>query len=183
MILILVVSALVSLLIVAVGSYNRLASLQVLTDEAWSGIDVQLKRRYDLVPNLVEVVKGYAKHEEGLFLKVTQARTMAIGAQSVDGKAQAEAGFSGALKSLFAVAESYPELKANTNFLELHKSLNDIENDIQLARRYYNGVVRELNTKIVVLPTSLIAFVMGFKARPYFEVSQGAERENQQIKF
>jgi LemA protein len=162
--------------------YNRFVRAYAMTQEAWSGVDVQLKRRYDLIPNLVETVKGYATHESELFQKVTQARNMAMGAQGIEAKAQAEAGFAGALKSLFAVAENYPELKANVNFLELQKTLNNIEMEIQLSRRYYNGSVRDFNIKTQVFPSSLVAAVTGFRALPYFEAND-SERENPTVKF
>lgn len=165
-----------------VGVYNGLISLRNKTDEAVADIDVQTKRRYDLIPNLVETVKGYASHESGTFEKVTAARTAAMGAQNLHDKAQAENMLSDTLKSLFAVAESYPELKANTNFLDLQQTLTDIEEKIQAARRFYNGMVRDFNTKIQVFPTNLVAGMLSFKAREFFEAEEAA-KQNVQVKF
>jgi len=146
-----------------IAIYNGLIRFRNRTDEAWSDIDVQLKRRYDLIPNLVNAVKGYAQHERELFEKVTKARTAAMGAQDPSEKAEAENMLSGTLKSLFAVAENYPDLKANENFLELQRELSDTENKIQAARRFYNGNVRDFNTKIQVFPNNLIAGTLNFK--------------------
>jgi len=157
-----------------IGIYNSLIKLRNRTDEAWSDIDVQLKRRYNLIPNLVETVKGYATHERELFEKVTKARTAAMGAQDPTEKAQAENALSGTLKSLFAVAENYPDLKANQNFLELQKELSDTENKIQAARRFYNGNVRDFNIKIQKFPNTLVAGTLGFKERDFFEVEEEA---------
>jgi len=157
-----------------IGVYNSLIRLRNRTDEAWSDIDVQLKRRYNLIPNLVETVKGYATHERELFEKVTKARTAAMGAQDPADKAQAENALSGTLKSLFAVAENYPELKANQNFLELQRELSDTENKIQAARRFYNGNVRDFNIKIQKFPNTLVAGTLGFKKRDFFEVEEEA---------
>ena len=157
-----------------IGVYNSLIKLRNRTDEAWSDIDVQLKRRYNLIPNLVETVKGYATHERELFEKVTKARTAAMGAQDPADKAQAENALSGTLKSLFAVAENYPDLKANQNFLELQKELSDTENKIQAARRFYNGNVRDFNIKIQKFPNTLVAGMLGFKGRDFFEVEEEA---------
>lgn len=165
-----------------VGVYNKLVRLKNMSEEAWSGIDIQLKRRYDLIPNLVETVKGYAKHESELFEKVTIARTKAINAQGVEGKAAADASLTGTLKTLFAVAESYPELKANTNFLELQRTLAHIETDIQLARRYYNGATRDFNMTTQMFPSSLVARMVGFRALPFFEVDP-SERDNPSVTF
>lgn len=165
-----------------IHTYNRLVRLFALVQEAWSGISVQLKRRYDLVPNLVEVVKGYANHESTLFENVTKARTAAMHAQTITEKAGAEEGFTGALKSLFAVAENYPELKANVNFLELQATLHTIETELQLARRYYNGAVRNFNIKTQLFPSSIIASLTGFSKQPYFEIDS-VETVNPSIKF
>jgi LemA protein len=165
-----------------VGVYNGLITLRNKTDESLADIDVQTKRRYDLIPNLVETVKGYASHESGTFEKVTAARTAAMGAQSLHDKAQAENMLSDTLKSLFAVSESYPELKANTNFLDLQKTLTEIEETIQAARRFYNGMVRDFNTKIQVFPTNLVAGMLSFKAREFFEAEEAA-KQNVQVKF
>ena len=166
----------------AMSTYNTLVRLKNMAQEALSGIDVQLKRRYDLIPNLVETVKGYATHESELFEKVTLARSQAINAHGIEDKAAANASLGGTLKTLFAVAESYPELKANTNFLELQRTLAHIETDIQLARRYYNGATRDFNMTIQMFPSSLIARMGGFTALPFFEV-ESTERNNPQVKF
>jgi LemA protein len=181
MIVILVCTAAFALLIV--NAYNRLIRLKAMVDEAWSGIDVQLKRRYDLVPNLVNIVKGYATHESTVFEKVAKMRSAAMGAQGIEQKAGAEAGFTGALKTLFAVAEQYPELKANVNFLDLQKTLNDIETELQLSRRYYNGSVRSYNIITQVFPSSLIASMTGFSAYPYFQVTGEQERQAPEVRF
>lgn len=153
--------------------YNSLVHAKIRVDEAWSDITVQLKRRLDLIPNLVETVKGYAKHEKGVFEEVTKARAQAISATGVKDTAKAENQFEGALKSLFAVAEAYPDLKANENFKELQSELVDTEDKIQAARRFYNGSVRDLNIKIKVFPTNIFAGMLGFKPREFFEVEEG----------
>lgn len=154
-----------------VFAYNRLVTLVNRTKEAWSDIDVQLKRRYDLIPNLINTVKGYATHEAGTLEKVTEARNLAMGAQSIADKSNAENMLEGTLKSLFAVAENYPDLKANTNFLELQRELSDTENKIQASRRFYNGNVRDLNTKIESFPSNIIASMFSFAKRDFFELS------------
>lgn len=166
-----------------IGVYNGLIRLKNRVDEAWSDIDVQLKRRYDLIPNLVETVKGYASHEAKVFESVTQARAAAMGATSPQAKAQAENMLSGALKSLFAVAEAYPQLRASENFSKLQDELSDTENKIQAARRFYNGNVRDFNTKIQLFPTNLVAGMLGFKDREFFEVAEAAEREAVKVSF
>ena len=166
-----------------IGIYNSLIKLRNRTDEAWSDIDVQLKRRYNLIPNLVESVKGYAKHERELFEKVTKARTAAMGAQEPGDKAQAENMLTGALKSLFAVAENYPDLKANQNFLELQRELSDTENKIQAARRFYNGNVRDFNIKIQTFPNNLVAGMLSFKKRDFFELETEEEKESVKVEF
>ena len=166
-----------------IAIYNGLIKSRNRTDEAWSDIDVQLKRRYDLIPNLVETVKGYAEHERELFEKVTQARTTAMGAQAPAEKAQAENALAGTLKSLFAVAENYPDLKANQNFLELQRELSDTENKIQAARRFYNGNVRDFNIKIEKFPNNLVAGMLGFKKRDFFELEGEAEKEPVKVAF
>jgi len=162
--------------------YNGLIKLKNRTDEAWSDIDVQLKRRYDLIPNLINTVKGYAKHEKELFEKVTEARARAIGAKDPKEQAEAENMLSGTLKSLFAVAEAYPELKANQNFLELQRELTDTEDKIQASRRFFNGNVRDFNTKIQIFPNNLIAGMLGFKQYEFFE-AEGVEKENVKVEF
>ncbi len=162
--------------------YNRLVTLRFRAKEALSDIDVQTKRRYDLIPNLVESVKGYMKHEAEVFEKVTEARTRAIGASGKN-KAVAEDSLSGALKSLFAVAENYPELKANQNFLDLQNELTDTEDKIQAARRFYNSNVRDLNTAVGTFPTNLVAATFGFSSMEFFGVESEAEREPVKVKF
>ena len=163
--------------------FNGLVVLKNRTKEALSDIDVQTKRRYDLIPNLMETVKGYATHEKGVFEKVTQARASAMSAQGTAQKAEAENMLSDTLKNLFAVAENYPDLKASTNFLELQRELSDTEDKIQAARRFYNGNVRDLNTKIEVFPTNLVAGMLGFKQMDLFQVSNEAEKNPVQVKF
>jgi len=158
-------------------TYNSLVKLKIRVDEAWSDITVQLKRRFDLIPNLVESVKGYAKHESSVFEKVTEARANALNAQGVQETAQAENMLEGALKSLFAVAESYPDLKASDNFIQLQQELVDTEDKIQAARRFYNGGVRDLNTKIKIFPNNIFAGMLGFKEREFFEVEDMASVE------
>ncbi|HEU0051486.1 MAG TPA: LemA family protein [Patescibacteria group bacterium] len=163
--------------------YNGLIKSRNQTDEAWSDIDVQLKRRYDLIPNLINTVKGYAAHESTVFEQVTAARSAAMSAQTPSDKMAAENALAGTLKSLFAVAEAYPELKANQNFLSLQAELTDTEDKIQAARRFYNGNVRDFNTKLQVFPTSLIGSMLGFKAKNFFEAGSEAERQAPEVKF
>ncbi len=162
--------------------YNGLVMARNRTKEAWSDIDVQLKRRYDLIPNLVEAVKGYAAHESRVFEDVTKARSQAMQATG-KAKAGAEDMLSGALKSLFAVAENYPQLKANENFSKLQDELTDTEDKIQAARRFYNGMVRDLNTKIQTFPTNLIANTFGFTAMEFFGDLTDAEKQAVRVKF
>ena len=176
-----VVLAAIVLWIVAI--YNGLIKLKNRTDEAWSDIDVQLKRRYNLIPNLVETVKGYAKHERELFEKVTEARTRAMSAKTVKEQGESENALAGTLKSLFAVAENYPDLKANENFLELQRELSDTENKIQASRRFYNGNVRDFNIKIQVFPNNLIAGMLKFGKRDFFEIEEEAARKPVDVKF
>jgi LemA protein len=165
-------------------TYNGLVTLKVRVDEAWSDITVQLKRRLDLIPNLVNSVKGYAAHESGVFEKVTEARANALNAKGVKETAAAENQFEGALKSLFAVAESYPDLKANQNFMQLQQELVDTEDKIQAARRFYNGGVRDLNTKTQIFPNNIFAGMLGFKSREFFEVEDMAKAEQPvEVKF
>ena len=152
--------------------YNSLVRLNVRVDEAWSDITVQLKRRADLIPNLVNTVQGYAKHEKQVFENVTQARSAMLGAKTPGEAAKAENAFEQTLKSLFAVAEAYPDLKANENFKSLQDELTDTEDKIQASRRFYNGSARDLNTKIKVFPTNIFAGMLGFKVREFFEVSE-----------
>src|SRR5436309_16068817 len=169
--------------ILLVGLYSSLVRLKVQCDNAWADIDVQLKRRYDLIPNLVETVKGYAGHEKGTLEAVITARNRAMTATSPADKAQAENMLTGALKSLFALAEAYPQLRAMESFTSLQNSLSQIEDTVQNARRYYNAVVRDLNTKIQQFPTNIFAGMLGFKPREFFEVSAPAEREAPKVSF
>ena len=162
--------------------YNGLVRLKVQADSAWSDIDVQLKRRYDLVPNLVETVKGYATHERGTLEAVVAARSRAMSAQGPAARAEAENALTGALKSLFALAEAYPQLRAAENFGALQKHLADIEDAIQNARRYYNAVVRDLNTRIMQFPSNLVARTFGFREREFFEMEAG-ERSAPRVIF
>lgn len=164
-------------------SYNRFVTLVNRAKEAWADIDVQLKRRYDLIPNLVETVKGYATHERELFEKVTQARTQAMGAQGVAEKAKAENALAGTLKTLFAVSENYPQLRASENFKALQDELVDTENKIQAARRFYNGNVRDLNILAESFPSNIIAGIFGFKKMEFFEIEEPVQREPVQVKF
>ena len=169
--------------VVLILIYNSLVQLRVRADAAWADIDVQLKRRHDLIPNLVETVKGYAAHEKGTFDEVTRLRTQAMQATSPGERAQAEGMLTQALKSLFAVAENYPQLRAAEQFTQLQSSLSAIEDAIQNARRYYNAVVRDFNTRIAQFPTNLLAGIFGFKAREFFEVGAAEEREPVAVKF
>lgn len=181
-VVIVVVVLIVALIAWFVGMYNKLQQLKNIVEEGWATIDVQLKKRYDLIPNLVETVKGYAKHESGTLEAVIAARNAAMTA-SGDGKLAAENALSGTLKSLFALQEAYPELKANTNFMDLQQQLKSIESELASARRYYNGTVKELNTKIDVFPTNLVANMMKLKKRAYFELDSAEERKAPQVKF
>jgi LemA protein len=166
-----------------VAMYNGLVKLKVQCDNAWADIDVQLKRRYDLIPNLVETVKGYAGHEKGTLEAVVAARNQAMSATSPGDKAQAENILAGTLKSLFALSEAYPQLRAVESFTSLQNTLSQIEDTVQNARRYYNAVVRDLNTKIQQFPTNIFANSLGFKQREFFEVSAAAEREAPKVSF
>lgn len=172
----------VLVLLMGVVYYNKFVKLAARTDEAWSDIDVQLKRRYDLIPNLINTVKGYATHERELLERVTEARSKAMQAGSVEDHAQAENMLAGALKSLFAVSENYPDLKANTNFLELQRELSDTENKIQAARRFYNGNVMELNAAVDMFPSNIIASMFKFTKRTFFEINE-AEKEPVKVAF
>jgi LemA protein len=173
---------LVVIAVVLIGMYNSLVQLRVRCDSSWSDIDVQLKRRHDLIPNLVETVKGYAAHEKGTFEDIARYRSQAMQATTPEGKAVAENQLSGALKSLFAVAENYPELKASDQFTQLQESLSGTEDSIQNARRYYNAVVRDLNTKTQEFPTNILAKTYGFQARQFFEIGE-VDREPVAVKF
>lgn len=180
----LVIAAIIVLYVIAI--YNVLVRGRIRIEEAWSDIDVQLKRRYDLIPNLMSAVKGYAKHEKNLFLDVTKARTAAMKAHSSGNlakSADAENMLSRALTGFMVQVENYPQLKANENFLDLQNELSDTENKIQASRRFYNTTVRDYNTKVEMFPSNLIADIFGFKERDFFDVTDVKERENVKVKF
>jgi len=179
-IILIIVGVVVSWLIF---TYNRFITLRNRVKEAWSDIDVQLKRRYDLIPNLVETVKGYAAYESGVFERVTEARTRAMGAQTLKEKGEAENILSGTLKTLFAVSENYPQLRASENFLELQRELTDTEDKIQAARRFYNGNVMSLNTKIESFPANIIASSFNFKTAEFFQLEEAAAKEPVKVSF
>ncbi len=182
--ILLVLLGVVAVIVVYVISiYNGLRTQNVLVDEAWSGIDVQLKKRFDLIPNLVETVKGYAKQESGVFEKVAALRSGMMNTQDPEQLGKMEGELRGTLKTLFAVAESYPELKSNENFMSLQNSLTQIEGDLESARRYYNGTVRDLNAKIVTFPVNVIAGMFNIASRKFFEVVNAEERENVKVQF
>ncbi len=180
---IIVIAVLVIGALIYISIRNSMVGARNKVDEAWSGIDVQLKRRHDLVPNLVETVKGYATHEQQTFQNVTAARADAMKAGSVEATQEAEAKLSGALTDLRAVAEQYPNLRATENFQQLQRDLNEIEDEIQASRRIYNSNVQSYNTKIQIFPNSIIANQGGFSAREFFEIETAAEREPVQVKF
>ncbi len=165
-----------------IATYNGFIQLRVKTEEAWSDIDTQLKKRYDLIPNLVETVKGYASHEDKVFEEVTKARSQAMQATNPQDLAKAENMLSQTLKSLFAVAENYPDLKANQNFLELQQTLSFVEDDISKSRRYYNGAIKEFNTKIELFPSNIIAGFFHFGKKEFFEAEE-VERANVKVSF
>ena len=173
----------VAVAIMAVGMYNSLVTLRNRCDNGWSQIDVQLRRRYDLIPNLVETVKGYAKHESGVFEKVTQARAAAVNAQTVKDQGQAENVLTGALKSLFAVAEAYPDLKANQNFLMLQEELAGTESKVAYARQFYNDTVMKFNMRQQVFPSNIIANMFGFKVRDYFQIEDEIAKGPVKVQF
>jgi LemA protein len=178
-----IIGVIVVIAFAVIGIYNALIVLKNKVDEGWADIDTQLKRRYDLIPNMVETVKGYAKHEKGTLEGVIKARNMAMSASTPEQKAQAENMLAGTLKSLFALAEAYPELKANQNFMDLQGTLKEIEEHIQLSRRYYNATVRDFNTKIEVFPNNMLAGMLGFSKRQFFEVTREEERETVKVSF
>lgn len=178
-----ILAIIVVIILAIIAMYNGLIRLKVRVDEAWSDIDVQLKRRYDLIPNLLETVKGYAAYEKTTLDSVIKARNMAMQAGTAADKAKAENVLSNTLKSIFALAESYPDLKANQNFLELQRELTDTEDKIQAARRFYNGNVRDFNTKLQVFPTNFMAGRLGFAVREFFGIEDAAEREAVKVKF
>jgi LemA protein len=179
--IVLVVLVLLALLVIMM--YNRLITLRTHCEEAWADIDVQMKRRYDLIPNLIESVKGYMQHERSVFENVTAARAKAIGAQGMEGKAQAENMLSQTLKTLFAVAENYPDLKANQNFLQLQGELRDAEDKIAYSRRFYNTNVRDFNIATQTFPSNLIANMFKFAKKEMFELREEAARTAPQVKF
>jgi LemA protein len=181
--LLIIIAVIAVIGLAVIGIYNGLVTLKNKVDEGWADIDTQLKRRYDLIPNMVEAVKGYAKHEKSTFEEVTKARNMAMKAGTPEEKAQAENMLAGTLKSLFALAENYPELKANQNFLDLQNTLKEIEEHIQLSRRYYNATVRDFNTKIEVFPNNMLAGPLGFSKREFFEIERAEEKENVKVQF
>lgn len=176
-----VLGALALIVVWAIAAYNRFVRLVQRAKEAWADIDVQLKRRYDLIPNLVETVKGYMTHEASTLEKVTAARAAAMDAGGIEAKGKAENMLTDALKSLFAVSEAYPDLKANQNFLELQRELSDTENKIQAARRFYNTNVRDLNTSIESFPGNVIANLFRFEPREFFELGEGEEAARQPV--
>ncbi len=175
---------LVVLVVFAIGTYNSLVTGKNRVDEAWSDIEVQLKRRYDLIPNLVETVKGYAKQESSVLENVTKARNMAMQAGSMQEKLKDENMLSGALKSLFAVSEAYPDLKSNQNFMQMQRDLTDTEDKLQASRRFYNGTVRDFNTKIQQFPGNIFASMFGFVKREFFDIDEkGPEGQAVSVKF
>jgi LemA protein len=178
-----VLAILVVVAIFAISLYNQLVKLRNASESAWSDVDVQLKRRYELIPNLVETVKGYATHERTAFDAVTKARSQAMQASTPEARSAAEGGLSATLKSLFAIAEAYPELKANQNFLSLQSELANLEEAIQNARRYYNAVVRDLNTRCESFPSNFVANSFGFSKKQYFELDAAAERTAPKVQF
>ncbi len=178
-----IIAVIVLLVLWFVASYNSLIRGKNKVEEAFSTMDVYLKKRFDLVPNLVETVKGYAAHESGTLEKVIAARNAAGSSQNMQERIDNETALSGALKSVFALAESYPDLKANENFLDLQGQLNGVEEDIANSRKYYNAVVRDFNNKVMTIPTNIIASIFHFEREPMFEVADAAERENVQVKF
>lgn len=183
MIALIIGGVLAIVLLYGVSIYNRLVKLRNLVQEAWSSIDVMLKKRHDLIPNLVETVKGYATHERETLENVTRARNLALGADSVEAKEAAEKNLNQAMVNLFAVAEQYPDLKANANFQQLQAELSSIENDIEKSRRYYNGTVRENNTLVESFPSNIIANMYKFEKSKFFELENIADREVPSVKF
>lgn len=178
-----IIAIIVVVVLLLIVLYNGLAGLRVRADSAWSDIDVQLKRRHDLIPNLVETVKGYAAHEKGTFENIARYRSAAMSATTVDEKAQAEGQLTQALRGLLAVAENYPQLRASEQFTSLQSSLTETEDAIQNSRRYYNAVVRDLNTKIVTFPSNLIAGMFGFTPRQFFQTETAEDRATPVVKF
>lgn len=183
MVIAIIILIIVVLVVWLISSYNGFVKLRNKTEEAFSAMDVSLKKRYDLIPNYVETVKGYAKHESETLKNVVNARNMAMTASTPEERIEKDNLLTGSLRSLFAIAENYPELKANTNFLELQKQLSDIEEEIAGSRRYYNGVVNKFNTKTEMFPGNLIAGIFGFHRKPLYEVNDIQERENVKVSF
>lgn len=181
--LLIVLGVVAVLAFAVIGVYNSLIQLKNKVDEGWADIETQLKRRYDLIPNMVETVKGYAKHESKTLEAVTQARNMAMSTTDPGDKIKAENALTGALKTLFAVAENYPDLKANQNFMDLQATLKEVEEKLQLSRRYYNATVRDFNTKIEIFPNNIIAGIFSFVRRKFFEIENAEERENVKVSF
>ena len=171
------------LFIIVIAIYNKLVKLKTSVEEAFSTMDVYLKKRYDLIPNLVETVKGYAKHEKETLEEVIKMRNSAYNASGVESKISADNNLSGSLSKLFAIAEGYPDLKANSNFIELQNTLKSVENDIANSRKYYNGVVKNYNIKIQTVPSNIIAGMFGFLKMPMYELKNEVERENVEVKF
>lgn len=178
-----VLGVIVILILIVVSMYNGLVKLNIRSEEAWSDIDVQLKRRYDLIPNLIEAVKGYAKHEKTIFEEVTKARSEAVSAKNVKTKTEAENKLTEALKSIFAVAEAYPDLKASKNFEKLQEELTDTEDKIQAARRFYNSNVRDLNIALDSFPTNIIANMLHYQKKELFGLDEAAAKEPVKVKF
>ncbi len=183
MVALIIIGIIAIFLLYAVSIYNRLVKLKNLVQEAWSSIDVMLKKRHDLIPNLVETVKGYATHERETLESVTRARNQAVGANSLEAKEAAEKNLNQAMMNLFAVAEQYPDLKANANFQQLQAELTSIENDIEKSRRYYNGTARENNTLVESFPSNIVANMYKFEKVSYFELDNITEREVPTVKF
>lgn len=177
-----IIGVVVLIVLWGIATYNKLVRMRFQVDNAWSDVDVQLKRRHDLIPNIVETVKGYAAHERQTLEQVIEARSRAATSTSPAERAQAENMLTAALRQLFALAEAYPDLKANQNFLQLQATLNEIEEQIQLARRYYNAVVRDYNARTQMFPSSIIASMFGFRERDFFQIEEG-EREPVQVRF
>lgn len=180
---IILIALVIVIVIYVIGIFNSLIALKNRSAEAWSDIDVQLKRRYDLIPNLIETVKGYAKHEKKLFERVTEARTSAMKAETVKGQQEAENMLTSALKSIFAVAENYPDLKASENFAKLQDELADTENKIEAARRFYNANVRDLNIKIEMFPSNIVANMFKIIKKELFEIEEVTERKTPKVDF
>jgi len=173
----------VAIILWLAGTFNGFVRKRNRAKEAWSDIDVQLKRRYNLIPNLVNTVKGYATHEREVFEKVTEARTRAMSATGVEDKSKAENALAGTLKTLFAVSENYPQLKASANFVELQKELTDTEDKVQASRRFYNSNVRDLNIKVESVPSNIVAKLFGIKKMELFELNEVSQRENPKVEF